>query len=80
MPLFAFSTLLAFVFLALRFRIVTHSPAFASPLLCHKQEGADVCQECDAAKPYTASVQTTSAAGCWDDDFRSSIDMVVRGT
>ena len=48
--------------------------------LCHNQEGADVCQACDDAKPYTGSVQTTSAAGCWDEDFRSDIDMVISGT
>jgi len=47
---------------------------------CCEQEGADVCQECDAAKPYTGSVQTTTAAGCWDEDFRSDIDMVIGGT
>lgn len=39
-----------------------------------------MCQECDAAKPYTGSVQTTSAAGCWDEDFRSAVDMVIGGT
>ena len=38
-----------------------------------------MCQECDAAEPYTDSVQTTSAAGCWDEDSRSNIDMVIRG-
>ena len=48
--------------------------------LCHKQEDADMCQACDDAKPYTGSVQTTSAAGCWDEDFRSDIDMVISGT
>lgn len=48
--------------------------------VCRKQEGADVCQECDPAKPYTGSVQTTSVAGCWDEDFRSDIDMVIGGT
>ena len=56
------------------------SPSYLDILRCHEQEGADVCQECDAAKPYTGSVQTTSAAGCWDEDFRSDIDMVIGGT
>ena len=56
------------------------SHARMAPRDRNKQEGASVCQECDGAKPYTSSVQTTSAAGCWDDDFRSAIDMVIRGT
>ena len=38
-----------------------------------------MCQECNDATPYTASVQTTSAAGCWDEDFHSAIDLVIGG-
>lgn len=49
-------------------------------LLLNEQEGADACQECDDATPYTSSVRTEDAAGCWDEDFRSDIDMVIEGT
>lgn len=49
-------------------------------MLVVRQQGATVGTWCDPWSPYTDSLQTTSAEGCWGKDGHSSIDMVISGT
>eukprot|EP00752_Nemacystus_decipiens_P006177 g5574.t1 len=47
------------------------------------QEGTTICQECDSATPFTATVNTTSAAGCFGETtptVRTAVDVAIRGS